>query len=108
MADDSFIDKLKLRIRARSSDVARVKHFIARLEEGYRRADGFNDAGGVPTEHAWRRFNRIRSFGSTDLRIYRVHRDRLDSDQEIAILRRGFWQFDVQQRLCIIDRQIAR
>ncbi len=104
-ADDALVDELVLRVAAAARDVAGVEHRIARLEQRHVRAGGFDDARGVIAEHFRLGFDR--RLRCAHFRVDRIHRNRLDTNEKIATLRRWLCKFDVDERLRIVDRQIA-
>ena len=105
MAGQACVDPLELRVAAGAGDVAGVVHAIARPEAADRFTDRLDDAGGVVAEHLRLRLD-LR-LGRADLGVDRIHRDRLDAHQQVVRAGRGRGQFDVEQRLRVVDRQVA-
>jgi hypothetical protein len=89
-ADDALVHQVKFAVAARARDVARVVDRIAGLEQARLGAGRFHRAGGVPAQHARRGGARLAL-----LVVDRVHRDRVDLDQQVAAGRRGLGQLDV-------------
>jgi hypothetical protein len=82
VADDALIDQMELRIGARASNAAGIKHLVADLEQGGLRPRLDDDPGRIPADHfrdsLWRRR------GGAHLVIHRVHRNGAHVDQEVA------------------------
>src|SRR5690606_17100033 len=106
VSDDARVDPLVFGVAARAGDVAGVVDLVARLETGDLVADGFDHAGRVEPQHFRRRFDlRLRR---AHLGVDRIDRYRLDPHQQVVPGGRGrLRQLDVEQRLWIVDRQVA-
>src|SRR5262249_44216723 len=103
--DDALVDELPLCIGAGTRDVAGVPDRITRLEQRNLVPDALDDSCRVVTEHARLLFDlRLRR---THLRVDRIDRYRFDSDQQVAPCRLRLGQLDIDQRLRIVDRQVA-
>ena len=103
--DDALVDQLQLRVAAGAGDVAGVVDRVAGTEHRDLRADRLDHPGRVVAQHLRLRFDlRLRR---AHLGIDRIHRDRFDAHQQVATLRDGRIEFDIEQRLRVVDGQVA-
>ncbi len=71
--DDTFVDGVKGRIRARAGDVAGVEDLVANLEQMYLAADLAHDACGVIANHLALARGRPHLRPGADLDIHRIY-----------------------------------
>jgi hypothetical protein len=98
------VHRLVLRIAALPRQVAGVPDAVARPEAGDLGADGFDHAGSVPAGYA--PLTLRRRAVAAHLGIDRIDRHRLDPHQQILPARLGRRQFDIDQTICAIHRQV--
>ena len=101
--DDAFIDQMPLRIGARARPGAGVVDLVAGLEERNSRADRFDHAGGIETEHA--RHITLRRDIAPYLGINRVDRHRMDAHQQVTTGGDRLGQLEVDQAPGVGDGQ---
>src|SRR6185369_14308524 len=89
---------------ARADDAAGVVHRVARLEERAVGTGGLHHARRVPAEDLRRRLNQI--LRRAALGVHGVHRYRLHLHQQVPARRLGSVDFQVEQRLRIVDGQV--
>jgi hypothetical protein len=94
-----------LRVAARARDVAGVIDRVAGRERRDRGTDRFHDTGRVVAEHFRLRLD-LR-LGRADFGIDRIDRNGFDAHEQVVRAGNRFRQFDVDQRLRIVDRQVA-
>src|SRR5690606_140066 len=102
---DALVDQLVLGVAAGAGDVAGVPDLVAGTEQGDVRAHRFDHAGGIEAQDARLRLD-LRLRGA-HLGVDRVDRDGLDPDQQVAAAGAGRVELDVEQRLRIVDGQVA-
>src|SRR6266702_5591498 len=94
---------MKFRIGALALDRARVKHLVARLEEGDVGTDGIDDTGRVVTQNLGLAFGRCNALA--DLVIDGIGGDRLYRNADVTALRLRFGGFEIDQCVSCLDRQ---
>jgi hypothetical protein len=98
---DALVHRVQLGVGAGPDDGAGVVHAVAHLEVLHARADGLDRAHGVPAQHLG-----LARFGRgvlADLGVHRVDRHGLHAHQQVARGGHGRGQFDVLQRLGVVD-----